>query len=91
MNRTNNYSELKLAAVRSGLRYWQIAEAANQHLPPELHLSENAVTRISTNRKAPSPEQAEALASVLSVPVSELFSDLGNNSSNVQKTEGGEA
>jgi hypothetical protein len=72
----NNYSELKLAAVRSGLRYWQIAEAANQHLPPEQHLSENAVTRIATNRKTPSPEQALALSRVLDTSVSDLFPEL---------------
>ena len=72
----NNYSELKLAAVRSGLRYWQIAEAANQHLPAKLRLSENAVTRLATNRKNPSHEQAEALAAVLGVPVEEIFPEL---------------
>ena len=85
----NNYSELKLAAVRSGLRYWQIAEAANKHLPPELHLSENAVTRISTNRKTPSFRQAKALSRVLGVPLSEIFPDLGTEVSNVRKSEGG--
>ena len=87
----NNYSEIKLAAVRSGLRYWQIAEAANKHLPPEFHLSENAVTRLATKRKSPTPEQAAALADVLGCPVSEIFPDLGNESSEVRKSEGGEA
>ncbi len=75
----NNYSELKLAAVRSGLRYWQIAEAANKHLPVELHLSENAVTRIATSRKTPGPEQAASLCRVLGVPLSEIFPDLGKD------------
>ena len=89
MQINNNYSELKLSAVRAGLRYWQIAEAANKNLPPELHLSENAVTRLATNRKTPSPEQAAVLAAVLGCRVEKLFPDLGKEVSKVRKSEGG--
>jgi hypothetical protein len=74
---------LKLALVATEQSHWRVADAANKLLPEDARLSEFDITRLVCGRKAPSPEQAEALAAVLGCPVEEIFPDLG-------KLEGGE-
>ena len=71
--------------VKSGLRYWQVSAAVNELLPPEQHLSESAITRVSTNRKIPTSEQAQALAIVLDCDMGDLFPGMDF------KDKGGEA
>lgn len=66
---------MKISIIMSGLKHWQIAELVNQVLPEEQKLSEHAVTRIVTERKKPTIEQAVALAAVLSCETADLFSD----------------
>jgi plasmid maintenance system antidote protein VapI len=67
---------LKLAIVAAEKRHYPLAVETNDHLPPECHLSEHDITRIVTNRKNPTPEQAAALARVLGCSVVELFPDV---------------
>ena len=88
---SSNGLALKAAMALRGARYLDVAAAASERLPKNERLSEVALSRIVTGRKTPTPEQAAALADVLGCPVSEIFPDLGNESSKVRKPEGGEA
>ena len=73
MQRTN----FRLAIVRKDIRYWRLAAETNKRLAPKNHLSEQHVTQIVTCRKDPSPEQAEALATVLGCDPADLFPEIG--------------
>ena len=70
---------LKLALVDAELSHWRVADAANKLLPKDSRLSEFDITRLVCGRKNPSPEQAAVLASVLSVPISEIFPDVASS------------
>ncbi|NLE42144.1 MAG: helix-turn-helix transcriptional regulator [Lentisphaerae bacterium] len=70
---------LKLAIVANEWKHQALADAVNRHLPRGLRLSENAITRVVTGRKRPSPEQATALARVLGRTVPELFPPEGRD------------
>ncbi len=64
---------LKLAIVDAGLKNYQVADLANQHLAAEDALSELAITRIITGRMIPSAAQKMALGRALNRPEQELF------------------
>lgn len=64
---------LKLAIVAAEMKHQFLATEANRHLPPEQCLSELNITQLVTCRKAPTPEQATALARVLGRSTAELF------------------
>lgn len=68
---------LKLAIVAAGMKHQSLAVEANRYLEPEHHLSELDITKVVTNRKDPTPEQAAALARVLGRSTFELFHDRG--------------
>lgn len=74
--------KLKLALVESEKTHWQAALEANKLLSVGFRLTEHDITRLVTGRKAPSPEQAEALALVLDCEMSDLFSEIGNGGEN---------
>lgn len=68
--------KFKRALFEKEMTHWQTAVTANAKLPPELHLSEYDVTRLSNGRKNPTSEQAEALATVLTCNAADLFPEL---------------
>jgi len=86
---SSNGLALKAAMALRGERQIDVAAAASERLPEGERLSEVAMSRIVTGRKTPSPEQVAILASVLECPVEEIFPDLGKETSNVRKSEGG--
>jgi hypothetical protein len=59
--------------VVSGLEYWPLAQAANKLLPPKDQMSERTISLLATDKKRPTPKQAEALGQILRRPVRELF------------------
>lgn len=65
--------QFKIAIIEAELKHQPLAVAANKHLCPDHRLSELNITQIITERKKPTPEQAEALARVLGCSASELF------------------
>ena len=67
------HKQFKLAIVAAGLKNQQVADRANERLPPHERLTEQAITRIITGRRRPSALQQEALSRVLERPVTELF------------------
>lgn len=81
----------KVALIQRGFRQCDAVQLANEKLPAEFWLTETTLSKIITGRQRVKPEQAKALAAVLDCPVEEIFPDLGNNSSNVRKAEGGES
>ena len=63
----------KLAIVSAGLKNYQVAELANETLPPSHHLTEQVISKIITGRLRPSSLQKEMLGRVLGRGVIELF------------------
>jgi transcriptional regulator with XRE-family HTH domain len=79
MNNDNNVSyreEFKIATIRSGLRQKDVANRANALLPEEQQVSELDISKFIHARRAPTPEQSKALASILNSTVAFLFPDL---------------
>jgi len=68
--------KLKLAIVAARIKHQSLAIEANRHIVPEYSLSELDITKIVTNRKDPTPEQATALARVLGQSAVELFPEV---------------
>jgi hypothetical protein len=66
-------TSFKVAIVVSGLEYWPLAQAANKLLPPKDQMSERTISLLATDKKRPTPKQAEALGQILRRPVRELF------------------
>jgi plasmid maintenance system antidote protein VapI len=63
----------KLSIIAAGLKHKALAAEANRHLPVLLRLSELDVTKLVTNRKDPTPEQAAVLSRILGRSTVELF------------------
>jgi hypothetical protein len=59
--------------VAAGLKNHQVAELANEALPPSQYLTEQAISKIITGRSRPSSLQKEMLGRVLGCGVIELF------------------
>jgi transcriptional regulator with XRE-family HTH domain len=64
---------LKLAIISAGFTHRELAERANENLAGAQRLSENGLTKIVTNRRAPTADQATALARLLGRSTIELF------------------
>ena len=64
---------LKMAIIARGLGHQKLALEANRYLEPAEHLSELAISKIITERKAPTANQRAALGRVLNRAVDELF------------------
>ena len=60
----------------AGVEYWPLAQAANAHLLPEHQMSERKLSEFATDKKLPTPEQAEAISRILRRPVHALFPEL---------------
>jgi transcriptional regulator with XRE-family HTH domain len=58
------------------MEYWPLAQAVNAQLPPEHQMSERTISLLATDKRRPTPKQAEALAQILRRPVRALFPEL---------------